>query len=78
MVKNWAFQRMQRKERPIAIEKDEAWFPRVGDMEVGQLMIVKELQSFAQSHEDIPSDLVLLFFPTLSEFLFTLTIFHSD
>lgn len=25
MVKNWAFQRMQRKERPIAIEKDEAW-----------------------------------------------------
>lgn len=46
-------------------------------MAVGQIMMVKELQSFAKSHEDIPSDLVLLFFLTLSEFLFTLTTFHS-
>lgn len=40
-------------------------------------MRIKELQSLVQSHEDIPSDLVVLFFPTLSEFSFTLTIFHS-
>lgn len=40
-------------------------------------MIVKELQSLAQSHEDIPPDFMLLFFPTLSEFPFTLTLFHS-
>lgn len=34
------------------------------------IMRVKELQSLAQSHEDIPSDLVLLFFPSQWIFIY--------